>query len=117
MLIDSGPGFKKPEAQARWEASVERTARFIETKGMSAFVASRASLTAVGLRPELPAARAAARANAPPNPAGRAGFAPRVEAERVTIPRAGHVVNIEEPDAFNAEVIRFLEKLPASPPV
>lgn len=158
VLIDSGPGFKKPEAQARWEASVERTARFIETKGMSAFVASRASLTAVGLRPELPAARAAARAIAAQNPAGLARFARRVaapacpviddlpsirapslvvvgekdeaylraaevlaarlpEAERVTIPRAGHVVNIEEPDAFNAEVIRFLEKLPASPPV
>ncbi len=155
VLIDSGPGFKKPEAQARWEASVERTAQFIEAKGMGAFVAGRAALTAVGLRPELPAARAAARAIAAQNPAGLARFARGVaapacpviadlpsirapslvvvgekdeaylraaevlaarlpEAERVTISRAGHVVNIEEPDAFNAAVIRFLARLTAA---
>ncbi|MEE8508844.1 MAG: alpha/beta hydrolase [Myxococcota bacterium] len=155
VLIDSGPGFKKPEAQARWEAAVERTAQFIEAKGMGAFVAGRASLTAVGLRPDLPAARAAARAIAAQNPAGLARFARGVaapacpvidalpsirapslvvvgekdeaylraaevlaarlpEAERVTIPRAGHVVNIEEPDAFNAAVVRFLARLTAA---
>ncbi len=156
VLIDTGPGFKKPEAQARWEASVERTAGFMEAKGMEAFVASRASETSVGLRPELPAARAAARAIAAQNPAGLARFARGVAApappviddlpsigvpslvvvgemdeaylraaevmaarlpgaESVTIPRAGHVVNIEEAEAFNAAVIGFLESLPANP--
>ena len=30
LLIDTGPGFKKPEAQERWEAQVERTASFLE---------------------------------------------------------------------------------------
>ena len=34
-------------------------------------------------------------------------------ARRVTIPRAGHIVNIEEPEAFNAEIMRFLVELPA----
>ena len=32
-------------------------------------------------------------------------------AEHVTIPGAGHIVNIEEADAFNAAVTRFLAKL------
>ena len=33
-------------------------------------------------------------------------------ARRATIPRAGHIVNIEEAEAFNAEVVRFLAELP-----
>ena len=41
VLIASGPGFKKPEAQARWEASVEKTAAFVEKRGMQAFVEKR----------------------------------------------------------------------------
>jgi pimeloyl-ACP methyl ester carboxylesterase len=35
------------------------------------------------------------------------------EAEHVTIPRAGHMVNIEEAEAFNSVLIRFLRKLAA----
>ncbi|MDH3212628.1 MAG: alpha/beta hydrolase [Myxococcales bacterium] len=155
VLVDSGPGFKNPEAQARWEAGVERTAGFLEARGMGAFVASRAADTAVGLRPELPAARAAADAIAAQDPHGLARFARLVaapaapvidelasirhpslvivgekddaylraaevlaarlpEAEHVTIPRAGHMVNIEEAEAFNSVLIRFLRKLAAS---
>ena len=41
VLIDSGPGFKNPEAQARWQASCEKTAAFLEARGMAAFVAKR----------------------------------------------------------------------------
>ena len=152
VLVDSGPGFKNPEAQARWEKGVERSAGFLEARGMKAFVASRAADTAVGLRPELAAARAAAAAIAAQDPHGLALFARRVaglaapvidelgsiqlpslvivgendepylraaevlaarlpQAERVTIPRAGHVVNIEEVEAFNAVLIRFLQKI------
>ena len=33
-------------------------------------------------------------------------------AERVTVPRAGHMVNIEEAELFNAAVLRFLGSLP-----
>ena len=74
LLVDSGPGFKKPEAQARWEASVEKTAAYLERKGMEPFVASRAVTMLVGTRPELPAARAALRAIAEQDPAGLARF-------------------------------------------
>jgi pimeloyl-ACP methyl ester carboxylesterase len=78
LLVDSGPGFKNPDAQARWEALVERTARFAETRGLAEFVASKASATTVGLEPDLPAARAAAAAIAAQDPKGIALFARRI---------------------------------------
>ncbi len=156
VLAGSGPGFKKAEAQARWEAMVERTARFLETKGCQAFVESNAAVTAIGLRPDLPAARAAARAIAAQDPAGLACFARRVagpapsviddltriqapalvlvgekdeaylraadvmadrlpHARRTTLARAGHIANIEEADAFNEAILRFLDELPPAP--
>lgn len=153
LLVDTGPGFKNPEAQGRWEAQVERTAAFAETRGMRAFVDSRASATMVGLHPERPAARAAADAIAAQTPHGIAHFARRVAgparpvidrlgeieapalvvvgekddaylrasevlakrmpaARRVVIPRAGHVVNLDEPEAFDAAVLDFVRTLP-----
>jgi pimeloyl-ACP methyl ester carboxylesterase len=78
LLVDSGPGFKKPEAQARWEASVEKTAAYLERKGMEAFVASRAVTMLVGTRPEAPEAQAALRAIAAQDPAGLANFGRRI---------------------------------------
>ena len=154
LLIDSGPGFKNPEAQQRWEAGVEKTASFLERKGMQAFVESRAAATTFGGCPELPAAQAARRAIAAQQPHGLAHFGRRVAAlappvidelasiripalvivgehdaayqraaqvmqarlplaESVTIPGAGHIVNIEAAEAFNAAVLRFLERLRA----
>ncbi len=153
LLIDTGPGFKKPEAQQRWEAQVERNASFAEKKGMQAFVNSRAVATAIGPYPERPAGRAAAAAIARQEPHGIAHFSRRVagpaspvidqlvdidipslvivgekddpylraselmakrmpRAERVVIPDAGHVVNLDEPEAFNQAVLRFAGGLP-----
>lgn len=157
LLIDSGPGFKNPEAQARWEASVEKTASYIESRGLQAFVGSRAAATLVGLRPELPAAQAAAAAIAAQRPHGLTLFARRIaalappiidelaeiqapalvivgeqddayqraaevmtarlpHAERVTIPGAGHIVNIEASEAFDAAAAAFVRKLAAGHP-
>lgn len=156
LLIDTGPGFKNPEAQARWEAQVERTAGFLEKYGCPAFVESKAAATAIGLRPELPAAQAAARAIAAQDPVGLALFARRIaavappvidqlasieipalvvvgekdepylraaevlasrlpKAESVRIAGAGHVVNLEEPQAFDAAVLDFLGRV--APPL
>lgn len=78
VLIDTGPGFKNPEAQERWLAQVERIAVNVETKGLESFVASRAAATAIGRRPELPAAVRAARAIAAMQPHGVAHFGRRV---------------------------------------
>lgn len=155
LLVDSGPGFKNPEAQKRWEEAVERTARFLEREGPAALVAGRAAETLIGRRAELPAAQAAARAIAAQRAHGLASFGRRVaapapqvidalpgieapalvvvgehdaaylrsaevmaaklpRAESVTIAEAGHMVNIEQPEAFDAAVLRFLAR--AAPP-
>jgi pimeloyl-ACP methyl ester carboxylesterase len=80
LLVDTGPGFKNPEAQRGWEAAVERTASYLERKGLEAFVASRAAESLVGRLPELPAARAASRAIAAQRAHGLAHFGRRVAA-------------------------------------
>lgn len=156
LLVDTGPGFKNPEARARWEESVERTASWLEHEGLAAFVEGRAAETLVGGRPELPAARAAARAIAAQQVHGLANFGRRVaapapgvidalpgiqipalvlvgehdaayrrsaevmaaklpQAESVVIPGAGHIVNLECAEAFDAAVLGFLARAaPAS---
>lgn len=114
LLVGSGPGFKKPEAQARWEEMVERTAGFLETKGLEAFVASRASATLVGRRPELPAARAAARAIVSQDATGLANFGRRVsglappvidELGRIDVPALVIVGADDEPYRRAAEMM------------
>jgi len=153
VLVDSGPGFKKPEAQAAWQEQVERTASFVQERGLRAFVDGKAGATCVGRRPELPAARAAADAIAAQDPAGLARFgryvagpAPAVidelsrieapalvvvgeedrayrraadvmaarlpNARKVVLPGAGHIVNIEAPEAFERAVVDFLDGIP-----
>jgi pimeloyl-ACP methyl ester carboxylesterase len=155
LLVDTGPGFKSPEASRRWQESVERTASFVERKGTAALLAGRAAETLVGRRPELPAARAAARAIEAQAPHGLAHFGRRVagpappvidelpriaapalvvvgehdepyrraaevlaaklpRAESVVIAGAGHIVNLEEPEAFDAAVLHFLARLAAA---
>ena len=157
LLVDTGPGFKKPEAQARWAAQVERNASFVENKGMQAFVESRAVATAIGQYPERPAGRAAKQAIAAQQPHGLAHFSRRVagpaspvideladidkpalvivgeqdetylrasevmekrlpQARRVLIPAAGHVVNLDEPEAFDRAVLDFVEGLGVGAP-
>ena len=151
VLIDSGPGFKNPKAQARWEASCQKTASFIEAKGMAEFAARATELT-VGRDPSLPAAQAARAAIAAQASHGLAHFGRRIagpappvidelpqieqpalvlvgeedeaylraaevmasklpHAESVTLEGAGHVVNIEAAEAFNAAVLGFLERV------
>jgi pimeloyl-ACP methyl ester carboxylesterase len=74
VLVGSGPGFKNPDAAERWMQQVERSARALETRGFEPFVAGKAAPTTIGRRPELPAARAAARAIAAQDPRGLALF-------------------------------------------
>jgi len=74
VLIATGPGFKNPEAAARWAEASERSAALIESAGPSAFVKSKAAPSLIGLHPERPAARAAARAIAEQDPVGLVHF-------------------------------------------
>ena len=78
LLVGSGPGFKNPDAQARWEKQVGRTGEILESKGFEAFVSGRAGATTIGRNPELPAARAAAAAISAQNPSSVAEFGRRV---------------------------------------
>jgi pimeloyl-ACP methyl ester carboxylesterase len=154
LLVASGPGFKNPEAQGRWEAQVERIAARLEARGFEGYVDGRAAPTAIGLRPELPAAQAAGRAILAQDARAVAIFGRRVAgpvpgvidelpklavptlvlvgerdadylraaevmaaripgAKHVLVPGAGHVVNVEEAEAFNRALLEFLAGLPA----
>jgi pimeloyl-ACP methyl ester carboxylesterase len=152
LLVDTGPGFKKPEAQASWESRTERIAAKVEEIGMAAYAAGKAAPQLVGMRTDTAAGRAAAAAIARQTPHGIANFARRVagpaipvidrlgeidvpalvvvgekddaylraaevlearlpRAERRTIAGAGHIANLDAPEAFNAEVTAFLARL------
>lgn len=78
LLLASGPGFKKREAQAGWEAQMGRIADRLEKVGFEGYVSGRGAPTAIGLRPELPAAQAAGRAIEAQSPRGVALFGRRV---------------------------------------
>jgi pimeloyl-ACP methyl ester carboxylesterase len=77
LLVDTGPGFKNAEAQAGWEARVEKIASAAERRGMGEY-AARAAAQLVGQRTDTPAARAAHAAVAAQTPHGVANFARRV---------------------------------------
>jgi pimeloyl-ACP methyl ester carboxylesterase len=80
ILLATGPGFKNPEAGARWSKLTERSASLIENEGSSAFAKSSAAPTLIGLRPDLPTAQAAARAIALQDPVGLVHFQRQIAA-------------------------------------
>jgi len=107
ILIATGPGFKNPEAAARWSQASERSASLIESEGSAAFVASKAAPMLIGLHPERPAARAAARAIADQDPIGLVHFnrqiaahVPSIIDELCEIDCPALVVVGEKDDAF-----------------
>ncbi len=120
-LVDSGPGFKNPEAAAGWAAQVERTASFLETRGFDAFVAGRAGTTCIGSKPELPAARAAGQAIRAQSVAGVARFgrevsgpAPPVIDELATLDIPALVIVGENDKPFLRAAEVMAAKLPQS---
>jgi len=121
LLVDSGPGFKNPESQARWAASVERTGFVLESRGLEAFVDGKAGATTIGRRPELPAARAARAAIVAQDPIalgrfGRnvAGPAPGVidDLQRIAVPTL--IVVGEEDDAYLKAAEVMAGKIPGA---
>lgn len=119
VLVASGPGFKNPEAAARWMARSEKTAGFIEAKGFEAFVHGKAGPTCIGRRPELPAARAAGEAIIAQDPIavalfGRnvAGPAPSVIDELAGIDVPALVVVGEDDPGYHQAAEVMSAKLP-----
>jgi pimeloyl-ACP methyl ester carboxylesterase len=78
VLLATGPGFKKPEAAQKWAEQTERTASYLEERGLEAFVSGRAGETCIGRKPELPAAKAASDAIARQDIRGLAHFGRQV---------------------------------------
>jgi pimeloyl-ACP methyl ester carboxylesterase len=118
-LLDTGPGFKKPDAQARWLEQTERTARILEERGFEGFLASRGADTAVGRRREDPASRRAAEAIARQTVHGVAWFGRRVsglapgcidDLPRIELPTL--VVVGEEDEAFRRAAEVMASRLP-----
>jgi pimeloyl-ACP methyl ester carboxylesterase len=119
VLAGSGPGFKKPEAAARWKAQSERTADFIVSRGFEAFVTGKAAPTCIGRDPELPAARVAAEAIQAQSPHGVAefgrrvaGLAPSVIDELATIEKPALVLVGSEDAAYLQAAEVMAAKLP-----
>jgi pimeloyl-ACP methyl ester carboxylesterase len=132
VLIATGPGFKKPDAQAGWLAQIERIAVRLEKSGFAGYTSGPSQPLCIGLRPELPAAQRAGREIEAQATLDRLAeiaaptlvlvgaldaaylraaevMAARIPgAKSVTIPDAGHCVNIEQADAFNRAVLGFL---------
>ena len=138
LIIDTGPGFKKDEARETWNARAHETAERFEREGLAVLKAASAERSSVTHRNAQGLARAArgmltqrdARviemlgvikvpslvvvgADDTPFLAASDYMAAKIPgARKVVIPRAGHAVNIDQPQAFIDAVLPFLESLP-----
>jgi pimeloyl-ACP methyl ester carboxylesterase len=139
MLFDTGPGFKKDEARAKWNESAHQRAARFDKEGLAALNSSdEVKLTrhrdATGL------AGAARGMLAQENDrviqsldkvavptlvlvgANDTGFLAATDymavkikgSTKVVIPDAGHAANLHQPARFNQAVEAFLAKLPAA---
>jgi pimeloyl-ACP methyl ester carboxylesterase len=150
LLLNTGPGFKNPDALAQWESMLERAAAKMGEVGLEKYLeGSRAQAELLGLHPEteqaaearrgilragVPGLQRFARGVAGPVPnlvdvlheidlpalilvgehdanfqrASHVMAAKLPRAIRVEIPGAGHVLNLDQPEAFVREVERFV---------
>lgn len=153
LLFNTGPGFRNPEAAARWGSLLERAAAKLEAVGLETYLEGRrARAELLGLYPDSSAALAVragilvskvegltrfARQVAGPVPnlidrlgeveqptlvlvgehdeafqrASRVLEAKLPRAERRVLAGAGHVLNLDRPEAFLREVEAFLSRV------
>ena len=133
LIIDTGPGYKNDEARAGWNATAIKRAEKLEAEGLpsggSAEVrqarhrdatglarAARGMLTQHDARviESLPDIRVPSvvvvGADDTPFLAASSYMAAKIPgAKLVTIPNAGHAANIDQPAAFNAALVEFLD--------
>jgi len=137
LIVDTGPGFRKDEARARWNATAIGTAERLEREGLAA-LRSRTREVATGDHRSADGLARAARGMLTQRDASVIDCLPTIAvpslvivgaddtpflnaadymankipgAEKVIIPDAGHAANIDRPDAFNDAVTRFVRKL------
>jgi pimeloyl-ACP methyl ester carboxylesterase len=137
LIIDTGPGFKKDEAREAWNANALKTAERYERDGLAVLSGGSAERRTAQHRDAAGLARAArgmlAQRNArviehlpeiavpsivvvgaddTPFLAASDYMAAKIPgAKKVVIENAGHAANIDQPAAFNAAILGFLEGL------
>jgi pimeloyl-ACP methyl ester carboxylesterase len=134
LIIDTGPGYRKDEARAGWNATSLKTAERYETEGLGRLAsgsvemrtshhrnaeglakAARGMLTQrdAAVLESLPTIRVPSivvvGANDTPFLNASDYMAAKIPgARKVVIPDAGHAANIDQPEAFNAAIVAFL---------
>jgi pimeloyl-ACP methyl ester carboxylesterase len=140
LIIDTGPGFKRDEAREAWNRRALDTAERFEREGLAVLksasrerstaqhrdarglaLAARGMLTqrdarVIELLPgiKVPSLIVAGADDTPFLAASDYMAAKIPGARKVTIPDAGHAVNIDQPQAFIDAVELFLNSLPAN---
>ena len=136
MLFDTGPGFKKDEARADWNAMAERYATSFEKRGLDALGGGAEVRVSTHRSPQ--GLAHAARGMLVQRDGSVISSLPQIEvptlvlvgaddkmflagtdymasripnATKVALAGAGHAANIDQPDAFNAAVVDFLATL------
>jgi pimeloyl-ACP methyl ester carboxylesterase len=136
LIIDTGPGFKKDEARAAWNRRAQDTGDRFEREGLSGLDLSSRERSTANHRDASGLARAArgmltqrdasviellpdikvptlvvVGADDTPFLAASDYMAAKIPgAKKAVIPGAGHVVNLDAPEAFLNAVLPFLEQ-------
>lgn len=137
LIIDTGPGFKKDEARAAWNARAHQTAARFDAEGLAPLLKGSAERSRSRHRDATGLAHAA-RGMLTQRDAGVINSLPGISvpslvlvgsedtpflaatdymaakiagSTKAVIPGAGHAANIDQPEAFNAAVVAFLAKL------
>ena len=136
LIIDTGPGYKKDEARAGWNANALKSAARYDTDGLGPVERDGAETRTARHRDATGLAHAArgmltqrdakvieslpnitvpslvvVGANDTPFLAASDYMAGKISgAQKVVIEGAGHAANIDQPAAFNAALLNFLEK-------
>ncbi|RVX73421.1 hypothetical protein B0A52_03063 [Exophiala mesophila] len=137
LIIATGPGFKKDSARDAWNETAHKTAKAFETQGLAVLQQEspeRASAThrdATGLalaargmlaqrnsgvfdalpQIKVPSLIVVGADDAPFLPASEYMLKKIPGAKKVVIPRAGHAVNIDQPQLFLKAIMPFLDDL------
>jgi pimeloyl-ACP methyl ester carboxylesterase len=139
LIIDTGPGFKKDDARDAWNKRAHETGDRFEREGLEVLKSASRERSSVVHRDASGLARAA-RGMLTQRDAGVIETLPNIKvpalvvvgaddtpflaasdymaakipgAKKVVIAAAGHAANIDQPQAFNAAVVSFLDGLPA----
>jgi pimeloyl-ACP methyl ester carboxylesterase len=141
LIIDTGPGFRNAEAREGWNRYALETADRLEKEGLAGMPGASPEVRASHHRSAEGLVRAA-RGMLTQRDAGVIESLPSVAvptlviagaddkpflnateymavkipgAQKVIIPNAGHAVNLDQREAFNAAVLSFLDRLEMTP--